>query len=215
MRSKYHRQITTQALEGQVSPRALEAILRGNLRQDNLRGQIGHPEYHFDDNTFSAGWAYIDQHRGHIMSSITARRNPQPAWMSFGRLTHAVQDFYAHSNYLALWQSHYPPEALPAPDQVNALDPKLLSHPELRSGRIYYPLEMLTIIPGLAGLARRLLPQDSHAWMNLDSPDRGPLFPYALAAAEQHTRHAFRRVKDEILQKTGASGLRFFVDFRQ
>ncbi len=213
MKSQYHRQITTQALQGQVSARALDAIIRSNVRQDNLRGQIGHPEYHFDDNAFTASWAYVDEQRALILATVAARREPKPAWMGFGRLTHAVQDFYAHSNYLTLWQARYAPESRPPPDQVNALDPTLLSHQDLQSGRIY-PLEALAVV-GLAGLARRILPRDAHAWMNLDSPDRGPLFPYAIAAAEQHTRHAFRRVKDEIMQKTGASGLRFFVDFRQ
>ena len=47
-----------------------------------------------------------------------------PARQSFGRLTHAAQDFYAHSNYIALWRESHP-EA--APNETDPLIAVLLS----------------------------------------------------------------------------------------
>ncbi len=41
-----------------------------------------------------------------------------------------------------------------------------------------------------------LLPRDSHAWMNLDSPARGPGFAYAFAAAVKRTRYEYERTVD-------------------
>ena len=40
---------------------------------------------------------------------------------------------------------------------------------------------------------RPLLPRDAHAWVNLDSPQTGPLFPYSLEAAVQRTAAEFER----------------------
>jgi hypothetical protein len=214
MKRRYHIQITTEVIQDRVSPPVLEAIVRANIAQDGLRGLIGHPEYHFDDNAFPAGWAYVGQQSEAILKAVGARRDPRPAWQAMGRLTHAVQDFYAHSNYLNLWQARFKPGDLPPPAEVNGLDAALLRHPDLRSGRIYYPWEALALIPGLAGIVRRWLPRDAHAWMNLDTPDRGPLFPYALAAARQHTLVAFDRVSRQLHKTTGASGLRFFTGSR-
>ena len=211
MKRQYHIQITTDVIQDRVSPHVMEAIVRANTRQDNLRGQISHPEYHFDDNAFKEGWAYVARQGAIMLETVGARRDPRPAWQAMGRLTHAVQDFYAHSNYLNLWQAQYKPGEMPPPAEVNGLDSALLRHPDLRSGRIYYPLEALTFVPGLANIVRRWLPRDSHAWMNLDTPDRGPLFPYALAAARQHTLVAFDRVTRQLHKTTGASGLRFFT----
>jgi hypothetical protein len=215
MKRQYHIQITTEVIQDRVSQQVLESIVRANIAQDGLRGLIGHPEYHFDDNAFTAGWAYVGQQSEIILKAVGARRDARPAWQAMGRLTHAVQDFYAHSNYLKLWQAQYEPTEMPPPAEVNGLDTALLRHPDLRSGRIYYPLEALSLLPGLGNIIRRWLPPDSHAWMNLDSPKRGPLFQYALAAARQHTLVAFDRVSRQLHKTTGASGLRFFTGSRR
>jgi hypothetical protein len=50
----YHREITREALEYKVSQAALGLIIEANLEQDRLPGQVGHPEFHFDDNAFIA-----------------------------------------------------------------------------------------------------------------------------------------------------------------
>ncbi len=58
---------------------------------------------------------------------------------------------------------------------------------------------------------RRLLPADSHTSLNLDKPQRGPLFAFAFAAARKRTEREFLHIQKEILQKTGESGLRYFT----
>jgi hypothetical protein len=161
-----HIAVTTQALKGLVSQRALGAILRANIAQDNLRGQIGHPEYHFDNNAFEAGRAYIEEQRRTILKVHAEGAEINPAWEAFGRLTHAVQDFYAHSNYLALWMQRQRVDPPPPPAEVEALDRDLLNHPELRSGYVHM-VEVLSFILPLLPVLRRILPPNSHAYMNL------------------------------------------------
>ncbi len=115
MLTTYHRAITTQALGGFFSPPALESIIFANLGQDHwLYGQIGHPEYHFDQNAFPAGWAYIERNRMIFRSSLEAGGNAL-AHQALGRLTHAAQDFYAHSNYVTLWLGRFPARTAAAP----------------------------------------------------------------------------------------------------
>lgn len=208
MQARYHTQITTQALEGQISPRALQVIIEASLAQDNLRGQIGHPHYHFDDNRFAESYAYMDEQR-HLANLALARGQAIPAWQAFGRLIHAAQDFYAHSNYVRLWmERHNTPENHPLAGEMNSspagtrqaeksnsaevdpLDEAVLQSPALASGRIYFR-ELLSWIPGLRRPMLRLLPRDAHAFMNLDAPEQGPLFDWAYAAALKRTRHEF------------------------
>ena len=74
---------------------------------------------------------------------------------------------------------------------MDPLDGDLLNGPELRSGKIYWPLEPLSWIPRIGRWIMPLLPRDSHAWMNLDAPERGPAFPYAIAAAVKRTRYEY------------------------
>jgi hypothetical protein len=171
MQEKYHTQITTQALQDFFSQRALRAILAANLGQDTLRGQIGHSEYHFDDNDFAGSYAYIAQQSQAILDELDRNEGqehvaPLAAWQAFGRLTHSVQDFYAHTNYVRLWCARHPQAA---PAQIDPLDEAILKSPERISGRLYYPLEVLAFIPGLEPLVKRFLPRDSHTWMNTES----------------------------------------------
>jgi hypothetical protein len=186
----YHIQMITQALQAEFSGRALRAILQANLGQDSLRGLIGHPEFHFDDSRFAESYAYMERQNQAIHAALSAGR-PQPAWQAFGRLLHTAQDFYAHSNYVQLWLSGRSP--VPPPEEIEALDAAILESKALVSGRIYF-WEVFSLIPGLEPLSRRLLPPDAHAWVNLDKPECGPLFRYALAAATQRTRLEYERL---------------------
>jgi len=43
-----------------------------------------------------------------------------------------------------------------------------------------------------------ILPRDSHGWMNLDSPERGPNFPYAFEAAVKRTKIEFERTTRDL-----------------
>jgi hypothetical protein len=191
MKIQYHFQITTEALGEHFSPYALQVILAANQKQDNLRGQIGHPEFHFDDNGIAEGLAYMGAQRDIILKvlqeSPEEKRSLIPAWEAFGRLTHSAQDFYAHSNYAALWLAGYPERDLPGPSEIEPLNLEVLAHPNLCTGK-FTTLELLSyVLPFLKPLAQRRLPQDTHLHMHLDNPERGDLFLYACAAARKRT----------------------------
>ena len=102
MLKPYHIEICRRALDSTFSPEALNIIIAANLAQDGLRGLVGHPEYHFDDNAFEAGCAYMESQRQIILDAINMSSEIKIAWEAFGKLTHAAQDFYAHSNYVSL-----------------------------------------------------------------------------------------------------------------
>ncbi len=188
----YHRAITVQALSADFSPSALETVIAANLGQDNLRGQIGHPEYHFDDNAFAKSWAYLESNRALVRPALEAG-DALSAQQALGRLTHAGQDLYAHSNYVPLWLGRFPEGKGPPPEEIDPFDGDLFEGPDLRSGKIYWPLEPFSWIPFLRKFIVPLLPRDSHAWMNLDEPGRGPSFPYASAAAVRRTRYEYEQ----------------------
>jgi hypothetical protein len=196
------------ALSGRVSPRALAVIVEASLGQDGWRGMFGHPEYHFDDNAIPQGLAYIEACR----AAAARADSPAEAWEALGRLTHAAQDFYAHSNYVTLWKERLDGQPLPAPEAIDGLDPDLLRHPRLRTARVYLPLDVLYFVPGLGPLVKLFLPRDSHAWMNLDHPRTGPLFPYAIEAAVQRTVFEFERTLAAIGEERGEAAVRAFVD---
>lgn len=193
MKLRYHRAITGQALEGQLAPAALETIIAANLGQDALPYQIGHDHFHYDSNSFAAGDAYLEEQR-RLIADALARGQAVPARQAFGRLTHAAQDFYAHSNYVALWRERNPAAA---PDQIRPQLEEVLGDARLCSGRLYYPLEVLSFVPALQPLVLPLLPRDSHAWMNKDDPSR-PDFEFACLAAVYRTALEFQRLLESL-----------------
>ena len=189
MQAQYHRQITEQALKGYFSPRALKVIVSANLGQDSpWRGLFGHPEYHFDESQFTAGWNYVAEQRSSVNIRLSQGKTAD-AWQAFGRLTHAVQDFFAHSNYVRLWmENHADRNRDERAASIDPVDEEIMKSSHLISGNIYYPLEVFTFLPWFKEWARQRLPRDAHAWMNLDSPGQGPLFELALQAAELRTK---------------------------
>jgi len=188
MKRALHRAITERAVGECFDSQALMEIVAANLGQDALYYQVGHAHFHYDENAFEASDRYVSlQH--HALEKALERGKAVDARRAFGRLSHAVQDFYAHSNYVALWLARFSGTP-PAPEAMEILDREVLSSPALRSGKIYYPLEALTFIGPLTRIVTPLLPRDSHAWMNIDGPQR-PLFDYAFAAAVKRTRHEF------------------------
>lgn len=189
MLERFHVDILHVALDDVFSPRAVQKIIEANLYQDRLRGQIGHDEYHFDNNAFEQSYAYIEEQRALTISSMMNNDVPA-AWAAFGRLTHTAQDFYAHSNYVEMWLSRQPEGASLAPSDIDAMDPALLYNPALRSGKVYF-LEILTMVVPLKRFVMPLLPRDSHAWLNIDSPERGPSFKYVFQAAVKRTKIEF------------------------
>jgi hypothetical protein len=182
-----HEEMTREALTSFFSPRALEVIVAANRKQDALSNQIGHDEIHFDNNAIDTGRRYINEQRGYVLASLLSP-GVLSAWIAFGRLIHTAQDFYAHTNYIPLWLEKNPRLS---PRDVEPLDPELVASPRLHSGRIYFPLDALYFIPPLRKIALALLPRDSHAWMNIDSPRQGEKFEYARAAAIKRTQHEY------------------------
>ena len=192
MLESIHEEIIREVLGSRFSPRALEVIIAANVKQDSWRWQIGHDEFHFDNNALDAGNQYIKEQRGYILASLLSP-GVLSAWIAFGRMLHAAQDFYSHVNYVSLWMDANPNLSAP---EIEPLRKDLLASPNLQSGRIYFPFEILYFIPTLRKFSLSILPRDSHAWMNLDSPEQGPRFEYARAAAVKRTRYEF-----EILEK--------------
>lgn len=189
-----HEDMTREALCDRVSPRALEIMIAANCKQDSLRGQIGHDEYHFDNNAIDAGYRYISEQRGLVTSSLLSSE-VFSAWSAFGRLTHTAQDFYAHTNYVPMWLNQYNGTP-PTPPEIDPVQKSLVESPSLHSGKIYIPMDVFYFVPFLRKLSLALLPRDSHGRMNLDSPKQGSNFAYARAAAVKRTQYEF-----EILEK--------------
>jgi hypothetical protein len=227
MEALYHRQVLQRALGAHISPRGVRAVTRANLGQDGPVGWI-HPEYHCDNSLFKETLAYVELNR----QQAARARDAAQAWAAFGRLTHAVQDFYSHSNYAALWLEQggwvqsgealyhgLVPETpvflkhnLPPHDAIDALDPDVLAQPRLRSGHVYYPAEALWAVPALRGFTKTLVPKDSHAWMNLDDPRTGPLFPYSVEAAVKRTVIEYERTLALIGEEQGEAAMGAFRD---
>lgn len=193
MLPKYHAEITRAALQHLFSHAAMKKIIAANLYQDRVAGQIGHDEYHFDNNAFEKAYAYIEEQRALVAESLRSNDVPS-AWAAFGRLTHAAQDFYAHSNYVDLWLARHNGTP-PAPPEIDPVDQALIDSPALRSGKIY-PLELFSFIPGLRSPVLSLLPRDAHGWMNLDSPEQGYKFDIAFHAAIKRTMIEFEKTTE-------------------
>jgi len=190
MDKTYHRKLLNEAVGGRFAPHVLDVVTAANLGQDSLSGLVGHPEYHFDDNAFEAGYAYMQAQRERIWRVLQDGGPLEAAWRAFGRLTHAAQDFYAHSNYVALWTARLTPDASP---DIDPLDEVVLASEALCSGKIYW-LEALSLVRALRPLAKQLLPADSHAAMNLDNPAAHPLFFTAMRAAHKRTIHELETI---------------------
>ena len=194
MKIIYHRQITQQAVGGQVSQRALDAFIAANIGQDRLRYQIGHDHFHYDSNAFTRGDAYVESQQALIQPALT-RGDPHAAWQAFGRLSHAVQDLYAHSNYAALWLAKNNSTDI-TPEQIDPMDAEILSSPGLRSGKpdIFDLLQYLNILP-VSWL--KLSPKDSHILLNIDGPDRAN-FEFVFSAAVKRTQFEFSKVLNSL-----------------
>ena len=188
-----HEEMTREALGEHFSPRALEIIIAANRKQDAIRGQIGHDEFHFDNTAIEKGLRYINEQRGFVLASLLSP-GVLSAWIAFGRLTHTAQDFYSHTNYISLWLDQHP-DTPPTPPEIDPVQKSLLRSPSLHSGKIYLPMDALYFVPFLRKFALKLLPEDSHGKMNLDSPAQGPRFEYARAAAVKRTQHEFDLLK--------------------
>jgi hypothetical protein len=193
LQKQYHREITTRALGAYFHPEALETVISANLEQDALRYQIRHDHFHYDNNSFAAGDAYCYDLRHLIINALSSNAG-QAARESLGRLSHTVQDFYAHSNYVALWREANPDSSA---DEIDPEENELLRDTRLHSGKLYYPLEALSFLSAFKSYVIPLLPRDSHAWMNIDDPSRSG-FDYAFAAAVMRTNAEYLQLTSQL-----------------
>ncbi len=107
MQSRAHQEITRHVLKQFGFPKqALAIVERSNLWQDERRPY--RPWHHFDRTpghtnleAFKRGERYIRTELRLAERSIQTRRK-KAALMEIGRLFHALQDFYAHSNCVEL-----------------------------------------------------------------------------------------------------------------
>jgi hypothetical protein len=208
---QYHNSITREALSDRFSPRALEAVIIANLRQDGpLTGMLGHDEYHYDNNSLAESDRYLEGQRALTLSALQNDDLPA-AWAAFGRLIHTAQDFYAHSNYVRLWLARFEANGQrpQPPSEIDPLVDELIRSPALCSGKLYYPWEALAFVPGIKELVIPFLPLDSHAHMQLDSSARGEHFAYAFEAARKRTRYEFDRTVSGL---SSVDDARFFRD---
>lgn len=194
---RHHIAITRQALGTEVGLRALEVILRANAAQDGLRYQLGHDRFHFDNNQFDQSYAYIEEQRALVRASLQ-RGDMQSAWQAFGRMIHTAQDFYAHSDYIPRWLSRFNGGTPPPPPEVDPVSSEILQHPGLRSGKLYYPFEILAFIPPLRKFVLPHLPADSHAHMNFDDRDKHGLFDYVFHASVKRTQLEFKQTISQL-----------------
>jgi hypothetical protein len=106
-----HERIVRQALAGQVEPWALDRVVAGNEESDLHQFA---PERHFDNATgpgdICTRWqdgvrTFLDRavtYTGPADDRATVLTDREGALRSFGEMSHALQDFYAHSNWIEL-----------------------------------------------------------------------------------------------------------------
>lgn len=197
MKTKYHIEITRKALNGHFSSQALETVIHANIRQDRIKYMFGHDHLHFDSSAFTKGFEYISSQKSLISSGIE-EGNHTLARQALGRLTHSWQDFYSHSNYVQLWIDRYGNQS---PEKITHEDAQIMHHPELKSGEIYGVFEFIALLPGISKFIKPLMPENSHARMNLDSPASGDFFDYAYYAAVKQTRIVFDTIMLQLIRK--------------
>ncbi len=187
---QYHTTVLTETIGAHFSAEALKQIIHANQEQDSLFNLLAKPHIHFDNCLFAEAAAYVEaQH------ALVARGgDPLVMRAAFGRLSHTVQDFYSHSNYVDLWLKAHGGLENTVPEDVDGLDPSLLASPELRTGYFHLWRDIIYYLPVVKGWARKhLLFRDSHEAMHLDDPSRGPRFPCSIVAAKQRTLAEYRR----------------------
>ena len=197
MKSKYHTEITWKVLKDYFTKKPLKVIIWSNIKQDRLKNQIGRDFIHFDGSAFFESFNYINSEEAKMYQSIQAEDYPR-AWASLGHILHSWQDFYSHSNYTQLWLQKVKDSP---PEGINHDDPDIFNHPDLQSGKNYGMFDLLALIPGISKLVMPLMPSDSHARMNLDSPKSGSNFIYAYHAALKRTITVIEEIFDTLNQQ--------------
>ncbi|WP_437818335.1 hypothetical protein [Sorangium sp. So ce1078] len=98
-----HEEITSTALAF-LKPAVLKALIAGNVATDPTFLLVN--AAHFDDCNFSGGAAFVAKNQAEAVKALgpgTALLDGDAlAMLAFSRSLHAVQDFYAHTNWVEL-----------------------------------------------------------------------------------------------------------------
>lgn len=174
---RVHREIVRAALGDAFAPHALRVVEAANARCDLIQWQS---ERHFDNgrDTSALGVLWRRGLRAYLARCVECcapvplrgyrPRDRRGALVALGMATHALADFYAHTNWVELLGPDAPTAPLLRDEWPVAEMP-----PALYSG--YFSLHY-----GLSGCPRRggaYAPPDGfracHATLNKDAPDRG------------------------------------------
>ncbi|WP_437970553.1 hypothetical protein WMF04_15255 [Sorangium sp. So ce260] len=98
-----HEEITSTALAF-LKPEVLKALIAGNVATDPTFLLVN--AAHFDDCNFSGGAAFVAKNQAEAVQAlgpgIALLDGDALAMLAFSRSLHAVQDFYAHTNWVEL-----------------------------------------------------------------------------------------------------------------
>jgi hypothetical protein len=212
---EYHISITKNAIGEFFDQSALDEIFQANVSQDRLVYQLGFtPHFHFDNNKIKESLAYVDSQLDEIIELAKSESQGHQQRAAFGRLCHAIQDFYAHSNYIDLWLEENGGLNGTNPQDVNGLDEKLLNHPKLITGDFKIWRDIFYYIPLMNRFLRKIyIPPYSHEAMNLDNPNIGIKFEYAVEAAKQRTKFEFDQVMEKLIDCHGTEAIDNFLSY--
>lgn len=162
---------------------AASEVVAGNFLTD--KDEFTDPAAHFDNEAFTAGSARLTRKGEEILDALQAC-DPARAREHLGRSFHAVQDFFAHANWV---ETKGPKEPI---DLFSMKDPPkdLKCDPVKRQGALtsgYWPDD------------KRPAPHKCiHKELNKDTPDR-PFFALARARALTETEALLSRLDEAIL----------------
>ena len=215
MNAEYHIQVTTDSVGAHFASAALEDVIRANLATDEGLNQLRFAR-HFDNDMFTRGWAFVRSEQKRLLMLAHVGGEALEMRLAFGQLCHTVQDFYSHSNYVELWLDKNGGRARNSTEDIVSNESDIMEHPRLRSGHFKLWRDLLFHFKSTRRLMRRLwIPNGSHEAMHLDHPGRGPLFPYSLVAARQHTTHEFERARVAIQAAAGPDKVEQWLGYEE
>jgi hypothetical protein len=187
MKTRYHIELTKKTIGDHFAEGPLRIIICANVMQDKISNQFGHDYIHFDSSAFEQGFRYIEDQQNILIRSVSDESYTE-AQKALGRILHTWQDFYSHSNYVRLWLEK---NVNANPCDIVHNNQQIFNSPDLRSGKNYGVMEFAAMIPLISHIIRPMMPDDSHAQMNIDSPKSSPIFPYAFEAALKRTNAVY------------------------
>lgn len=215
MLGRYHIEITKRSLGDFFPSASLREIARANVGQDSLPSLFGAQAHrHVCDCSVEDSLAYIEEEHTHLAALTLTTGGEAKQRAALGRLLHTVQDFYAHTNYVALWLAARGGIDQRDDAKLDGLDPLILAHPGLQTAQWLTWRDPFYYVPVMGKALRRFyLPPTSHEAIHLDSPSRGDAFYLAMAIARQRSRHEYARAVAAIRERGGyAAVARFHGD---